>query len=134
MTGEFPLVFPVLISGAAVAVLLLAVGMLRSWRALQVQNRAQLETAQAQILHAMNDNHSRLTALIERHATSHQSSQNDIVRNVEAIQADLEWMAGEKMIEQAMDLVRENMPVSQIAQETGLSADKIRTITAFRTH
>ena len=51
-----------------------------------------------------------------------------------AIRGDLEWLAGERMIEEAIALARTGTASEEIATETGLSADAIRTISAFRHH
>lgn len=134
MIGDVPLVLPILISGLVLAILALGAGLLLTWRDLQRQTRAQLDLARAQMQQALDHGHTRIAALIDQHAQAQHHGQQDIARNVEAMQADLEWMAGERMIEQALDMVRDNMPVAHIAQETGLGADTIRTLATFRAH
>lgn len=134
MTGAIPLVFPLLISVMVVAILALAAGMFLSWREMQRRNRVDLDASVGMMINVLGENHSRIEELLQTHARTHSAGQQDIARNVETIQSDVEWMAGERMIEQAMALVRENMPVTQISRETGLSPEKIRTLAAFRAH
>lgn len=134
MIGELPLALPILFSVMALAILAFGAGLLLSWRDMHRQTRSQLDAARDQMLLAVDHGHARIAALIEQHAQTQHTGQQDIARNVEAMQADLEWMAGEKMIEQALDMVRDNMPVARISQETGLGADTIRTLATFRAH
>lgn len=134
MTGDFPLVFPILISVMAVAILALAAGLLLSWKELSRQNRANHRETLDGILSLLNASSTKTEALLASYASAQATGQQEITRHVETIQSDVEWLAGERMIEQALELVRDNMPVSQISKETGLSHDKIRTLASFRAH
>lgn len=51
-----------------------------------------------------------------------------------ALKADIEWLAGERMVEQAIALARTGLGPDEISLETGLSADAVRTISLFRRH
>lgn len=134
MAGNIPLVFPALISVMAIAIVALAAGLLLSWRELQRQNRSSLEATLDNLHVALNAGQARTEALLIREAEARTAEQLEMSRNVETIQSDVEWLAGERMIEQVMDLVRENIPVAQISRETGLSHEKITTLAAFRAH
>lgn len=134
MTGSVSLFFPLMISALVLAVLALVFGMMLSWRKLQeradTHTRALMDSMDSRLtLH-----NAQLETLLEQHARSRQSAEEQMNQNVETIRADLEWLAGEKMIEEAMQLVRDNTPLTQISQETGLSKDTIRTLAAFRPH
>lgn len=53
---------------------------------------------------------------------------------ISATRADIEWLADERMIEQASALVRKGMTPDRISDEMGLSLDTARTIALFRGH
>lgn len=134
MEDGIPLLFPALISVLVVAIMALAAGLILSWRELRRQQRSDLEVALACLHRELNVSQTRTEALLLREAEARVAEHEEISRHVETIQSDVEWIAGEKMIEQVMTLVRENMPVSQISRETGLSHEKITTLATFRTH
>ncbi|MCC5964950.1 MAG: hypothetical protein JJU24_02325 [Natronohydrobacter sp.] len=134
MENGIPLIFPTLISVLVIAIMALAAGLMLSWRELRRQQRSDLEAALACLHGELSESQARTEALLLREAEARIAEHEEISRHVETIQSDVEWIAGEKMIEQVMTLVRENMPVSQISRETGLSHEKITTLATFRTH
>ena len=134
MTAPMPLIFPILVSLLSVSILAMAYGMVLSWRALRRQNKADADVLLAGMERLVNRQSRQIEALIASHALEHAAETQILAQNVETIQSDIEWMAGEKMIEQAMTLVRGNAPLSQISRETGLTHETIRTLASFRTH
>jgi len=134
MAGDIPLFYPTLISVMAIAIMALTTALLLSWRELKRLNHAQLDAVLDHLHEALHKNQTRTETLIMREAEARTAEQQEISRQVETIQSDVEWIAGEKMIEQVMSLVRDNLPVSQISRETGLSHEKITTLATFRTH
>lgn len=134
MEDAIPLFFPILISVLIIAIMALAAGLVLSWRELKHQQRSDFEGAFACLNRELNESQARIEAMLLREAEARLVEHEEISRHVETIQSDVEWIAGEKMIEQVMTLVRENMPVSQISRETGLSHEKITTLATFRTH
>lgn len=50
------------------------------------------------------------------------------------LKSDVEWLAGERMIEQAIALARDGADPETIGQELGLNRDTAATISMFRKH
>lgn len=134
MTSEMSILFPVMVTALVLAVLALSFGMLMSWRAMRRDANAQALSQNDGLAHLMGNHLAQIEAVLDRHAVERMTQHQKIAQDFETIQTDLEWLAGEKMIEQAISLVRENMPLSQISRETGLPHDTIRTIATFRPH
>lgn len=54
--------------------------------------------------------------------------------DVSGLKSDVEWLAGERMIEQAIALAQTGSDPDEIGQELGLSRDTVETIAMFRKH
>lgn len=50
------------------------------------------------------------------------------------IQTDVSWLAGERMIDQAVMLAKSGVQSDDILRETGLTASDVETIVRFRKH
>lgn len=50
------------------------------------------------------------------------------------MRADVEWLAGERMIEQAIEMCRDGLSNERIASDLGLQSDSVRTLKLLRTH
>lgn len=55
-------------------------------------------------------------------------------QDLTCIKSDLEWLAGERMIEQAIALANSGTGPEEIGRELGLATDTARTIALFRKH
>lgn len=134
MTAGMSILIPLIVSALTLGIVALTGALLLSWRAVQRQAEGNAAAQMAGLADLLGAQSKHIENLLEQQALARQVEGQQIAQNVETIQADLEWLAGEKMIEQAMALVRDNMPLSQISQNTGLSHDTIRTLAQFRTH
>lgn len=54
--------------------------------------------------------------------------------DIQHLKSDVEWLAGERMIEQAIQLAQSGQQPDDIGRELGLSRDAAETIAAFRKH
>lgn len=54
--------------------------------------------------------------------------------DLSGLKSDVEWLAGERMIEQAIALAQTGSDPDEIGQELGLSRDAAATIAMFRKH
>lgn len=54
--------------------------------------------------------------------------------DIQHLKSDVEWLAGERMIEQAIALAQTGMEPDEIGRELGLTRDAAETITVFRRH
>jgi uncharacterized protein YdbL (DUF1318 family) len=134
MTAGMSILIPLTVSALTVAVFALLGGLFLSWRAIQRQAEGAAAAQMAGLADLLGAHTQQIESLLEQQAIARRIEGQQIAQNVETIQADVEWLAGEKMIEQAMSLVRDNLPLSQISQNTGLSHDTIRTLAQMRTH
>lgn len=93
-------------------------------------HRARQQHAQSQL----DDRLTRLSHVISRLESGQEAALGRLESQVDAMRADLEWLAGERMIEQASAMVRRGLPAEKISEELGLSLDAARTIALFRSH
>lgn len=63
-----------------------------------------------------------------------QDDQTALRSDLAALRGDVEWLASERMIEQAIEMCREGTPTQDISDSLGLSNDAIRTIRLLRAH
>ena len=59
---------------------------------------------------------------------------SEAMNELRTIRAEVEWLSGERMIDQAVNLARDGLDASFISRETGLSLDDAETINRFRRH
>lgn len=58
----------------------------------------------------------------------------DLKAEILGLKSDVEWLAGERMIEQAIALAQSGVEAEEIGRELGMSRDAAETIVAFRRH
>ena len=68
---------------------------------------------------------------IEKHQDRLSARLHDDIRG---LQSDMDWLAGERMIEEAISMARTGETAANISSELGLSKDAAETITRFRKH
>jgi|GEM_PF-4277714 len=54
--------------------------------------------------------------------------------DIQHLKTDVEWLAGERMIEQAIQLAQSGLEPDDIGRELGLTRDTAHTIATFRKH
>ena len=54
--------------------------------------------------------------------------------DIQHLKSDVEWLAGERMIEQAIQLAQTGMDADDIGRDLGLTRETAETIAAFRKH
>lgn len=54
--------------------------------------------------------------------------------DIQHLKSDVEWLAGERMIEQAITLAQTGLEADEIGRELGLTRDTAETIRMFRRH
>ncbi len=53
---------------------------------------------------------------------------------IKDMRSDVQWLTSERMIDQAINMAREGESGSEIARQTGISADELVAMQAFRRH
>ncbi|MBC2834799.1 hypothetical protein [Paragemmobacter straminiformis] len=79
-----------------------------------------------------------LAARVEDLLSAQTRAQADALADLKAeilgLKSDVEWLAGERMIEQAIALAQSGVEAEEIGRELGMTRDAAETIVAFRRH
>ncbi len=59
---------------------------------------------------------------------------SSVSADLAAIRAEVEWLGGERMIEEAVRMCREGIPARRVGEELGISAESMRVISLLRAH
>jgi hypothetical protein len=112
---------------------LILVGLWR-WRA----ERAAIRASEAEALLGTPDPAQlladRLEALLNGHERRIIEAVDGLRDHLGDLKSDVEWLAGERMIEQAIQLARQGSDPDEIGRELGLPRDTAATIALFRKH
>ena len=76
----------------------------------------------------------RVAALLQDHERRMTDAFSHVREDLSGLNSDVEWLAGERMIEQAIALAQTGSDAEEIGQELGLSRDQAATIALFRKH
>lgn len=79
-----------------------------------------------------------LAARVEGMLHAQTRAQADALAELKAeilgLKSDVEWLAGERMIEQAIAMAQSGIEAEEIGRELGMTRDAAETIVAFRRH
>lgn len=117
---------------AAAVVLTMLLAGLMSVRRLRLRKAVAAKPAQQEILLQQID--ARLEALANRLETSQHIVVNRLHDDIRGLQTDMDWLAGERMIDEAIAMARNGQQSQDISAELGLPMDAVQTITRFRKH
>lgn len=76
----------------------------------------------------------RVEGLLSAQTQAQADALADLKAEILGLKSDVEWLAGERMIEQAIALAQTGVEADEIGRELGLSRDAAETIVAFRRH
>jgi hypothetical protein len=136
-TGTIAILLATLLAGAS----LLTLGLMRARRrpvvtADEADLQAELAPVAEQALPVAVAE--ELAARVEGMIAEQTRRQGDALASLKAdiqhLKSDVEWLAGERMIEQAIALAQTGMDPDDIGRELGLTRDAAETITVFRKH
>jgi len=134
MLIELTLTTAILLSVFVVGLMVLTVGVLLEWR----NTIGQFDSHAAELRNQISEAFARMSPTL---TPAPEAAEAGIVpdlaalrQDISAIRADLEWLAGERMIEQAIQMCRDDVASETIRSECGLSAEALRTIRLLRTH
>jgi len=113
---------------------LLLIGVLLGWREVVRQSAAMRQDLIAQMTPEFAAHTRQIETLLSAHQAQRQTEDDAMRQDLSAIRADLEWLAGERMIEQALTMFREGVSVSEVSQELGLPVETVRTLNLLRAH
>lgn len=122
-----------LMSGAA----LLAVGLRRAWlarRELATEIEAPAPVAAVDPTKLASELIGRVEGLLAQQTQRQSEVLEDLKADLRGLKSDVEWLAGERMIEQAISMAQSGLAAEEIGAELGLSRDAVETIATFRRH
>lgn len=76
----------------------------------------------------------RVEGLLSAQTQAQADALADLKAEILGLKSDVEWLAGERMIEQAIALAQNGIDAEEIGRELGMSRDAAETIVAFRRH
>lgn len=124
-----------LIETVSVAALLAGAAILGTglWRWVQT-SRAEKAKAEVDLAELIRTGEQRIAALVATLDASHKARLEDMHQELTSVKSDLEWLTGERMIEQAVSMARDGMSAEEISADLGLSLDAAQTISVMRRH
>jgi hypothetical protein len=127
---------PVMIALTAIfaGLLCLLFGILLGWREVVRQSAAMRQEMLAQMAPEFTAHRHQIETLLSAHHDQRQIGEEALRQEMSAIRADLEWLAGERMIEQALTMFREGVSVKDVSAELGLPIETVRTLNLLRAH
>jgi hypothetical protein len=107
----------------------LGLGLWRMWRAAQAP-----KAADERIADLIREGNERLGALMAMMDASTEARLDALRAELSSVKADLDWLTGERMIEQAIAMARDGVSAEEISADLGLSLDAAETVQAMRRH
>lgn len=86
------------------------------------------------VIDAVEGSEARIAEAIETANRRQSEALREAMVELRQIRAEVEWLSGERMIDQAINMARNGLEPSAISKETGLSLDDAATISRFRRH
>jgi hypothetical protein len=75
-----------------------------------------------------------LGALIATQDSQRRAEHAALRDSLDTMRADLEWLTGERMIEQAIQMCRDGQSTGDISRQTGLTHETVHTLNMLRAH
>lgn len=132
MTLSLPVLF--VLTALIAGLVLLLVGILMGWREVVRQSATMRQDLIAQMTPELNAHTRQIESLLSAHHDQRQTEDAAIRQDLSAMRADLEWLAGERMIEQALTMFRDGVSVKDVSAELGLPVETVRTLNLLRAH
>lgn len=117
-----------------VGLTIMLVGILLGWRDSLRQNISLRDDLLAAVTPQFSAQSVQMENILSRHITAWQERDDALRRDLSAIQADLEWLSGERMIEQALSMFHDGKSDRDVSQELGLPLETVQTLHMLRAH
>ena len=95
---------------------------------------AEAQVAPEASVEAAEELAARMEGLIAEQTRRHVDALAGLRADIQHLKSDVEWLAGERMIEQAIALAQSGLEPDDIGRELGLTRDTAETIAVFRKH
>ena len=102
-----------------------------------LRNRMQAPTsnaAETNIAELIREGEERLSTMVAMMDEAQQARFDALRSDISSVRAELDWLTGEQMIEQAITMARNGVTAEEISAELGLSQEAAETLQAMRVH
>jgi hypothetical protein len=110
------------------------IGVLMGWREVVRQSARMKQDLIAEIAPCLTEHAQKIETILTTHESQRQTGDDAMRQDLSAIRADVEWLAGERMIEQALDMFRDGVSAKDVGKELGLPLETVRTLQLLRAH
>lgn len=124
----------VAITAFIIGLLVLLVGVLLGWRDSIRRSDELFQDLISGIRPELGAHVGDVGALLADHENRRAAEQTRLRENLDAMRADLEWLTGERMIEQAIQMCRDGHSAKEVSHQTGLAPEAVRTLNLLRAH
>lgn len=129
---SFGLIETVSIAALFSGVVILGIG-LWQWQhaGKSVLSKTDVEKELARLIREGED---RISQLLQTLDASQRDQIDGMRLELTSVKSDIEWLTGERMIEQAVSMARDGMSAEDISADLGLSLEAAQTISVIRRH
>ncbi|WP_435256735.1 hypothetical protein ACSBLW_11360 [Thioclava sp. FR2] len=102
-----------------------------------LKTRMQMPTsngAESNIAELIREGEDRLSTMFAMMEEAQQARFDALRSDISSIRAEIDWLTGEQMVEQAINMARNGVSVEEINAELGLSQEVAETLNATRVH
>ncbi|WP_194096953.1 hypothetical protein [Marivivens aquimaris] len=131
MTLPGPQTLMIISGGVALFVVLLTAITIRRVRAKAAAASAKAQAREEQLIEQIDV---RLAAYAGRIEAMQAQTADRIHDDIRGLQSDMDWLAGERMIDEAINMARTGQQAKDISVELGLPLDAAEAISRFRKH
>lgn len=86
------------------------------------------------IAQLIRDGEERLAAMVAMMDETQQARLDALRSDISSVRAEIDWLTGEQMIEQAINMARDGVTAEEISAELGLSQEAAETLQVMRVH
>jgi len=122
------------ISVFVVGLVFLAVGAMLAWRDVMQRLGEKTVAAQPLLVPELGTIIECIETRLSLHEQQRCSELEQLRKHLFDMRADVEWLAGERMIEQAIEMCRDGLSNERISADLGLQPNAVRTLKLLRTH
>lgn len=122
------------LSALFLGLVVVLIGVVMGWRDFIRQSSAMRQNLIAEMTPLFAAQTRRVEELLAAHHGQRQTEDAALRQDILAIRADVEWLSGERMIEQALTMFHDGKSDGDVSQELGLPLETVRTLNLLRAH
>ncbi|NEX45265.1 hypothetical protein [Pseudotabrizicola algicola] len=134
MTFSLSLPLLLIISGFAAGLVFMTFGAVLAWRDASKRFGDNSVDVQSMLMPEIGTIIERIETRLSAQELQRCADMELLRQDLAHMRSDVEWLAGERMIEQAIQMCRDGLPTERISADLGLQPEAIRTLKLLRTH